>query len=78
MKALKRLARRLRKRLSIKKYITKIQQRNAHNNKKIPFTREQIALKGLTNWQLSQWGRAGCPDDMASIERFASMKRREK
>ena len=33
-------------------------------------------LRGLTNWQLSQWNKAGCPQDLQRVRTCALLQRR--
>lgn len=42
---------------------------------RIPFSKEETILRRFTNWQLTQWNRAGSPDDMTSIRKFAEMSK---
>lgn len=38
-------------------------------------TPEQRLISQLTNWQRKQWGRAGCPRDIDSLNRFCRLQR---
>lgn len=40
-----------------------------------PDRKRQDVIKTMTNWQRSQWGRAGYPQDMKEIKRFAELAR---
>ena len=39
-------------------------------------TAQQVVIAKMTNWQRSQWGRAGYPQDMDRLHKFAAMERR--
>lgn len=38
----------------------------------IPFTEREKVIRSMTNWQLSQWGKAGNPDN---VKYYATMAR---
>jgi len=37
----------------------------------------QMLVNAMTNWQRTQWGRAGYPKSMKKIRRFCALERRQ-